>query len=198
MTGGQAATVGAVLCGGQSRRMRTDKAMLAIDGTLLAERVARVLGSAGCDPVWFVGGDGAGLASVGRSVVADRHPGDGPAGGVLTALAAAGELAGPPRGVVVAACDLVALDSDTVASVIRRVEDGPDVCAARTDRVEPLLAWWHPRTRRRVEAAFAAGVRALHEMLGRLDVEFVDVPAPAMRNVNTPGEWAAATERPSG
>lgn len=178
--------------------MRTDKSTLVIDGTLLAERVARVLASAGCDPVWFVGGDGAGLASAPRAVVVDQHPGEGPAGGVLTALAAAGELAGPPRGVVVVACDLVALDAATVASVIRRVEDGPDVCVARTDRVEPLLAWWNPRVQRRAEAAFAAGVRALHEMLGRLDAEFVDVPAPAMRNVNTPGEWAAATERPSG
>lgn len=173
--------------------MMADKATLCVDGTMMAERVAQVLASAGCDPVWFVGGVHSALAETNRAMLADRHPGEGPVGGVITALAATADLAGSPRGVVVAACDLVALDADTVASVIRRVESGPDVCVARTDRIEPMLGWWHPRTQRRVEGAFAAGIRALHQMLAGLDVEVVDVPAPTMRNVNTPAEWAAAT-----
>ncbi|CAN5609053.1 hypothetical protein BH24ACT5_BH24ACT5_07080 [soil metagenome] len=178
--------------------MMADKATLSVGGTMMAERVARVLATAGCDPVWFVGGVHSALAETTRAMLADRHPGEGPVGGVITALAATGELAGPPRGVVVAACDLVALDAETVASVIRRVDTGPDVCVAHTDRIEPLLGWWHPRTLRRVEEAFAVGIRALHQVLAGLDVEVVDVPAPTMHNVNKHEEWAAATMGPIG
>ena len=52
-------TTGAVLCGGASRRMGTDKALVEVDGVPMAERVAGALHAGGCAPVVFVGGDGA-------------------------------------------------------------------------------------------------------------------------------------------
>ena len=58
--------------------MGADKALIEIDGVAMAERVARVLDAAGCEPVVFVGGDPA-LAELGSAL--DRRPlsGRGPA-----------------------------------------------------------------------------------------------------------------------
>ena len=50
-------TAGAVLCGGASRRMGTDKAFVEVGGQPMAERVAAALEEAGCAPVVFVGGE---------------------------------------------------------------------------------------------------------------------------------------------
>ena len=40
-------TAGAVLCGGQSRRMGTDKAVVEVDGVAMVERVAEDVGVGG-------------------------------------------------------------------------------------------------------------------------------------------------------
>ena len=45
-----AMTAGAVLCGGQSRRMGTDKAVVEVDGVAMAERVAEAVGVGGVPP----------------------------------------------------------------------------------------------------------------------------------------------------
>ena len=67
-------------------RMGRDKALLEIEGIPMARRVAEVMRLAGCIPVFAVGP--ARLAA-GLDVVSDDHPGEGPLGGILTALRAA-------------------------------------------------------------------------------------------------------------
>ncbi|WP_434127450.1 molybdenum cofactor guanylyltransferase, partial [Enterococcus faecium] len=56
---------GAVLTGGDSRRMGTDKALIEVDGGPLARRVANALRAAGADPVIAVGGDLEALGDLG-------------------------------------------------------------------------------------------------------------------------------------
>jgi molybdenum cofactor guanylyltransferase len=183
-------TAGAVLCGGQSRRMGTDKAVVEVDGVAMAERVASTLQAAGCHPVVLVGGDVALLERFGRPTIADRWPGEGPLGGVLTALEAVGS-----DGVVVAACDLPWLDVDTVRAVVGAgVAAAPpvDVAVATTGRLEPALAWWSDRALGRVTDIWAAGVRAMHEAIGRLTAMRVEVDPAALHNVNTSADLAAA------
>jgi molybdenum cofactor guanylyltransferase len=173
-------TAGAVLCGGASRRMGRDKALVEIDGLPMAERVARVLQTAGARPVYFVGGDRAALEPLGRAVLADAFPGQGPAGGVITALRAGA------TGVIVAACDLVDVDVVTVCRVMGA--GGTRVRVAYSDRLEPALAWWPHEVLTTVEHSFASGVRALHEVLDAVGFDPVPVEVTRLRNVNTPGE----------
>ena len=78
--------IGAVLCGGASRRMGVDKAAVEVDGTPMARRVGDVLAAAGCSPVIAIGGDPTALGHLGLDVVDDGFPGQGPLGGILTAL----------------------------------------------------------------------------------------------------------------
>lgn len=182
-------TAGAVLCGGASRRMGTDKALVEVDGVPMAERVAGAMAVGGCAPVVFVGGDLALLARFGRATIADRWPGEGPLGGVLTALQDLGD------DVVVASCDLATLTPEAVRAVLAvAVERGDevDVVVAATDRRQPMLAWWAGRAVGRLEALWFDGVRAVDAAIDRLASETVPVDPQAMRNVNTLADLAEA------
>ena len=183
-------TAGAVLCGGQSRRMGTDKALVEVDGVAMVERVADALELAGCRPVVLVGGDVALLERFGRPTVPDEWPGEGPLGGVLTALRAVGA-----EGLVVAACDLPRLDATTVRAVIEAAdaaEPSVDVAVARTGRLEPALAWWSGGALGPLTDAWTEGMRAVREAIGTLSAVIVDVDAAALHNVNTAADLAAA------
>src|SRR6185436_398763 len=94
---------GAVLTGGASQRMGTDKALIDVDGRALALSVADALRSAGATRVLAVGGDLVALRGLGLEAIPDQHAGEGPLGGILTALEATDEDV-----VVVLACDLPA------------------------------------------------------------------------------------------
>ncbi|MGI9051517.1 MAG: molybdenum cofactor guanylyltransferase [Ilumatobacteraceae bacterium] len=178
-------TAGAVLCGGASRRMGADKALIEVDGTPMAERVARSLAAAGCDPVFLVGGDPAALDHVGRTTIADRWPGQGPLGGIVTALSATVD------DTIVAACDLAQLDADTVRSLLTAAAGAPtgtEVVVARTGRLEPALAWWSRSASAPLQALWSDGVRAVHEAIAAVRSMEVVVDAAALRNVNRPND----------
>jgi molybdenum cofactor guanylyltransferase len=172
--------IGAVLCGGASRRMGTDKATIEVNGVAMARRVADVLIAAGCPSVVAIGGDTEELKRLGLEVVDDLYPGEGPLGGVLTALAI-----GSP--VVVVACDLPNLESTTVRSLIEALDDH-DAAMAHSDRAEPLCAIWSTRAAPLLQAQFQAGERAMHRAIGGLDITWVGVSPPELHNINTPGD----------
>jgi molybdopterin-guanine dinucleotide biosynthesis protein A len=163
--------------------MGTDKALIEVGGVPMAERVARALVAAECSPVVFVGGVST-LLQLGRPVVADRWPGEGPLGGVLTALAEAGG-----DDVLGAACDLPMLDGPTVRMLIAAaVSEEVDVGVATTDRLEPGLACWSGAARPRIEALWARGVRALHEAIAELRTVEIPVDPAVLHNVNRPAD----------
>ena len=172
---------GAVLCGGASRRMGRDKATLLINGTAMASRVAAALAAAGCAPVVAIGGDVDGLRAIGIEVQPDRYPGEGPVGGIVTALAWS-----PAERVVIAACDLPWLTADVVVAVIGAA--GPKVAVAHTGERQPLCACWPASALASVEALYAVGERAVKRVLDGLDVVEVPVEAAALRNVNSPAD----------
>jgi molybdopterin-guanine dinucleotide biosynthesis protein A len=162
--------------------MGRPKALIEVDGSPMVVRVATALGAGGCSPVRLIGG-GTLVDDLGYTVVDDRWPGEGPLGGVITALLEAG------TDVVVAACDLPDLDGEAVR-VIRDAAGAHevDVVVATTDRLQPALARWNHRALHRLTASFEAGERALHAALRGLHVVEAAVDPPALRNVNTPGE----------
>jgi len=179
---------GAVLTGGASRRMGTDKAMVPVGGVAMAARVAAALRAGGCAEVIAIGGDVVALEALGLAVVADRSPGEGPLGGIITALEYTAATT------VVVACDLPYLDASTVALLIGTLHDAAandapvDVAMASTGRLEPLCAVWNPSALAAMQRAFVGGERAIHRALVDLRVATVVVAGSALRNVNTPAE----------
>lgn len=172
--------IGAVLCGGASSRMGTDKATLVVDGVAMARRMADSLVAAGCSVVMAVGGDPVALSAVGLRHVPDQYPGEGPLGGILTALAI-----GAPC--LVVACDLPRLGADVLAEVAAALGDR-DAAIARSDQVEPLCAAWSALAAAVLRARFDAGERAVHRAIDDLDVAWVPVARDELCNVNTPAD----------
>ncbi len=195
---------GAVLSGGASRRMGVDKALIEIDGVVLARRVHDALVHAGCSPVMAIGGDAGALAAHGLSVVADRHPGEGPLGAIITALEHLDDLDSgatverpSPEVLVVVACDLVDADWRAVRAVIAPfdTDDEIDVVVPRsTIRRHMHHAAWHRRALRVLRDAFAEGERAPRRVLDRLrvhDLPLEGLDARWFADLDTPDELAA-------
>lgn len=180
---------GAVLTGGASRRMGRDKALVEVGGSALAVEVARVLGEAGAEEVFAVGGDLGALGALGLVAVPDDHPGEGPFGGLLTAL----RHACLPV-VVVLACDLVAVRSETVRLVVAALDaDGDLACAVpvANGRQEPLHGAWRRSARPALAAMFDRGERAMHRAVTGLAGAEVDGVDPGdLADVDTPADLA--------
>lgn len=164
--------------------MGRDKAFVEVDGVPMVRRVADALAAAGCSPVLTVGGDAARLAALGLDRVDDRWPGEGPLGGILTALDAT------RADTVVVATDLPFLDGATIASLVAAAAADPlaDAVVATTDRLEPLCALWRARSAQPLRAAFERGERAVHLAAEGLRLVRVRVDAGAVVNVNRPGD----------
>lgn len=163
--------------------MGTDKALVVVDGAAMGARMAATLRLAGCDPVVFVGGDPARLAALGADVVDDVAPGEGPLGGVVTALDRFAHTAGH---VVIVSCDMPFLTAADLAPLVARAAAADvDVVVGRSSRLQPLCAVWSTTASDRVRAAFGRGTRSIHGVLDELDTEDVRVSMEAVRNINT-------------
>ncbi|HKA03410.1 MAG TPA: molybdenum cofactor guanylyltransferase [Acidimicrobiales bacterium] len=175
---------GAVLTGGDSRRMGRDKAFVTVDGVPMVQRVATTLATAGARSVMAVGGDVAPLTALGLDARPDPRQGNGPLGGLVTAM----ELAVDPV-LVVVATDLAWLPSDVVIALVERLSGDPaaDVAAANGGRREPMCAAWRiDECRDELAAAYLAGERAVHVAMERLSVADVAVASEHLRNANYP------------
>jgi molybdopterin-guanine dinucleotide biosynthesis protein A/rhodanese-related sulfurtransferase len=163
---GRVAFDGVILCGGESRRMGIDKALLEIDGVPMARRVADALLAAGATSVTVLGGEARALARLGLPVVADERPHDGPFPAVVQAV----ERAGAPI-VVVSGCDLVHPSAGAFQAVVAALAASPQVDGA-VPVVDGREQWVHAAWRRAsapaLRAALDAGHRSLHRAAGDL------------------------------
>lgn len=191
------ALVGAVLCGGASRRMGRDKALVEVDGVPLARRVADALVAGGCSRVLAIGGDAAALGALGLEPVADRWPGEGPLGGLATAMAGAVDVAGEGAVLVLAPCDLVTPSPAAITALAEALEGTGRAAHPVVDgRAQWLPSAW------RVGAALSAEVAALvDDGARRLDAvagvagvaavgaaRAVVLPVEAVADADTPAE----------
>ncbi len=184
-------TMGAILCGGRSSRMGQDKATLPVDGVAMSARVAGALRHGGCRTVVAIGGDAAALTAVGLETHADQMPGEGPLGGIVTALNVLRHRAGE---VLVAACDLPWLTAATVNALREGLaaHAEADVAVAFGARQEPLCAIWRITVLPELEVAFESGERAVHRALERFALVHVRVDAASVVNVNSTDDLVAA------
>lgn len=175
---------GAVLCGGASRRMGRDKATIVVDGLPMYRRVLGALGEAGASALTVVGGTL--VVSDAEAWVADRWPGHGPLGGVITALSTPG----PSAAIAVVSCDLVTPDPAAIAAVVagRSAVDADVAVAVAGGRDQWTFAVWHRRLAGPLGWEFEDGERAIRHAVTRAHIERVEVPESAVRDADTPDD----------
>ena len=125
---------GAVLVGGQSRRIGTDKAMLTIGGVPLIQRVVGTL-QAVVTEVFLVGPGAERYTWLNVKVTDDLASGLGPLGGIHTAVC----VARYPRCLVVA-CDMPFLDMDFLRYMLTEAANWDVVVPRGSERFETLHA----------------------------------------------------------
>lgn len=168
-----------ILTGGKSRRMGSDKALLALDGEAMSLRLARRM--AAFAPVYF-SVDRAGRFPVGRfGELPDAYPGQGPLNGLVSAF----------RNTNAAYALLVATDMPNAtaeaAEHLRDSIEGHDACIYG---VEPLFGLYGRACLNAAEDGLQTGQNAMRALLERVDVlRLAPEDESLFLNLNTPEEW---------
>lgn len=150
----------------------------------MGERVIGTLLASGALSVMTVGGPDRGFSV---QHVNDRYPGEGPLGGLLSAIVAC-----PTDLMVVLACDLPDLTAATVRQLVAASARNIDCVAAVavTDRMEPLCACYRVAlVAPTAQLCFDQGIRSLTTFLNTVKILRVVLPDRGeLRNVNTPDD----------
>ncbi|MEY3266015.1 MAG: hypothetical protein RJA15_461 [Actinomycetota bacterium] len=179
----------AVLIGGDSSRMGTDKATFEVDGIAMANRVTGAAQEAGASQILIIGGTQAKSKSLTGDWKKDLFPGEGPLGGIITAMKHSDH-----DSVVVLSCDMPFMTSAVIQSLVRGLEDA-QATVGRTDRLNWLCAAWSKsECFATLQTVWKRNERAVHRAAVLLDVAEVPVPAVAVRNVNTLADLVAGED----
>jgi len=168
--------------------MGRDKALLPIDGSPLAAFVARLVAQAAGSAALV--GSARRHGMLGFPVIEDRYPGQGPLGGIVTAL----ESSAADWNLIVA-CDMPRLSAPFLTSLLEAAAvSGADalIPTGPQGRMEPLCAVYHRRARSALAGALDRGTRKVSLALRDVRVAALDVTEVShFCNVNTAEEWAA-------
>ena len=168
--------------------MGRDKALLKYGDGVLVQQVAQAVAKAAGSAVLV--GSPARYGSLGYGVTPDVYPGEGPLGGILTALQnSAADWS------LIVACDMPALTAEFLSRLFTTAEAcGGDVLAPAgpTGKLEPLCAVYHRRSGQGLYRAFESGVRSVVRALQEVRTVTWNLPdAEFFHNVNTPEDWSA-------
>lgn len=169
--------------------MGQPKALVPVDGSPMGRRAADALVAAGADPVVLVGGDPAWADALSLTGLPDRWPGQGPVGGIATALLAA---PGGVDAVVVVACDQPWLEPPDLVRLVATLVADPalDVVVGRTtDQFpQPFPSAWRASAGQGLAGLVDAGHRRLLGILDELTVGTVTLDPASMLDVDEPGD----------
>lgn len=173
--------------------MGHDKAFAAFEGRPLAEIARCALVEAGAIEVFSIGGDEARLAGLGFTTVRDDPAGEGPLGGLLTALRVAAL-----DWVAVLACDLPRASARTVGELLEHTAAETDVVVPLLDgRPQPAHAVWRRDCTGLLEPLFTAGERRLGAAVDHVRARLVTVRDPTtLEDVDTPRDLDALNSAP--
>ena len=165
---------GYVLAGGASSRFGTDKALAEFAGQTMLARTAKLL-SAAVSTVRIVSPT-AKLQDEAYETVPDRWPGQGPLGGILTALFDAKKRAGEGALALIVSCDMPFVTAAWLRYIAERAMEceAEAILPKSAQGWEPLCACWRACAAEIMLPLFEAGTRKITDALNVLHVEVLD------------------------
>jgi molybdopterin-guanine dinucleotide biosynthesis protein A len=163
-----------VLAGGGSTRFGQDKALVEFAGKPMLARMIELLGNTSndvkivCAPEKY--------ADFERRLVIDRWPGEGPLGGIVTALLHSRENEPACEWNVIVSCDMPFLTPDWMAFLTERAarSEAEVVVPYSAHGPEPLCACWRTSAVETLRPAFERGVRKVTQGISLLHAEVLD------------------------
>jgi molybdopterin-guanine dinucleotide biosynthesis protein A len=197
-------TLGYVLAGGASARFGRDKALARFGDTPLLLQIVSVAES--CTSNVTVVSSANRYRNLGAElqILDDRWPGEGPLGGIITALECTANKEPECRWNLILSCDMPFLTSDWLEFLVARAHASAQeiqVILPHSDHgPEPLCACYRTDAAAPLKQAFDRGVRKVTQALKQLRTEVLDDSAwkrfdSAGRlfwNINTPADFAEA------
>jgi molybdopterin-guanine dinucleotide biosynthesis protein A len=175
------------LCGGESRRMGTEKALIEVGGEPLFLWVARRLGRV-ADPILLATGRPGRLGPLGYSEVADERHRAGPLAGLAGGLAAS-----PHELMAAVAVDMPLLSGDLFVLLATLHDDEDAVVPISAHGPEPLHALYARRALPALRAALDEGTLSMRAVLKGLRVR--EVPAAEWLAADPTGRFALNVNR---
>ncbi len=166
--------LGYVLAGGGSTRFGCDKALAEIDGKPMVLRMCELLANVTSD-VNVVAATGK-YNGLGVRALTDRWPGEGPLGGIITALRATEKSGNGTESNLLVGCDMPFLTREWLTYLVERsLASHAEVVVPRSPNgLEPLCACWRGTGTETLQRAFDKGVRKVTEAMRQLSMEIID------------------------
>ncbi len=168
-------SVGAyVLAGGGSTRFGRDKALVEFAGKPMLARMIELMRSFARD-VRVVSALNK-YADFETEIVEDRWPGEGPLGGIVTALLQTRETQPKCEWNLMVSCDMPFLTAEWLRFLVERATKSAAqvVVPHSTHGSEPLCACWRTDAVETLQAAFGGGVRRVNQGIALLRAEVLD------------------------
>jgi len=165
---------GYVLAGGGSTRFGQDKALAELAGQPMLRRVIELLGGLTKEPrVVAISGK---YEEFGAQLVKDQWPGEGPLGGIITALEDAAQGRGDSQWNLIVSCDMPFLTREWLAFLCERAAKSKAqvVLPYSAKGPEPLCACYRTDGARALRSVFESGVRKVTRGLQHLSTEVLD------------------------
>lgn len=165
---------GYVLAGGASSRFGKDKALTELQGKSMLARTVDLV-SVACEDVSVVAASNK-LVNTAVETILDRWPGEGPLGGILTALLDAKGISSQNAWSLIVSCDMPFLTVEWLSFLSERAkQSGAEVVVPRSSHGwEPLCACWQTSAAEILTPLFEAGTRKVMEALNALHMEVLD------------------------
>jgi molybdopterin-guanine dinucleotide biosynthesis protein A len=163
-----------VLAGGGSTRFGQDKALVEFAGKPMLVRMLELMRSFAGD-VRIVSALNK-YADFGPEIVEDRWPGEGPLGGIVTALLQTRETQPKCEWNLIVSCDMPFLTTEWLRFLIERAAKSAAqvVVPHSAHGPEPLCACWRTDAVDTLQAAFEGGVRRVNQGISLLRAEVLD------------------------
>ena len=189
-----------VLAGGGSTRFGRDKALVEFAGKPMLARMIELMRNSAPD-VRIVAARGK-YADFETEIVEDLWPGEGPLGGIVTALLNTKERETACEWNIIVSCDMPFLGADWMKFLAERAaESNAQVVLPHSEHgPEPLCACWRTNAVETLRPAFDRGVRKVtqgisllrSEVLDERDWKRFDSAGRLFWNMNTAADYAEA------